>query len=179
MRRRTITLEDGSAVVLRRPAERDLRALGSVFGQAVREGVYFGNDRYRFDRREEHAWLHDRAGGRGLVVAAFTARGRCVGFVAVERGRRTKNRHTAYLDPLVVARDHRGRGLGRALMEEAIAWARHARVEKLWLGVFGSNRPALSLYRTLGFVADGAQRRQFKIRRHYVDGLHMALFLKR
>lgn len=176
---RKTVLPDGTLIGLRRPKDADLRALGEVFAEAVRDGVSFGTDGYRFDLAGERAWTRARAGRRGTVLAAFTARGKCVGFVAVERGRRTKNQHTAFLDPLVVSRAYRRRGVGRALMLEAVAWAMAQGVEKLWLGVFGSNRGAVALYRSLGFVEDGAQRRQFKIKGRYVDGLNMALFFKR
>ncbi|HEY4659775.1 MAG TPA: GNAT family N-acetyltransferase [Gemmatimonadaceae bacterium] len=176
---RKALLPDGTAVVLRRPKDAELRAIGKVFAEAVREGVYFGTDHYRFDMADERAWVRARAGRRGMMAAAFRPSGECVGFVAVERGRRKKNQHTAFLDPLVVSRAHRRRGVGRALMLEAVSWARAQGIEKLWLGVFASNRRAIALYRSLGFEPDGRQRRQFKVKGRYVDGLDMALFLKR
>lgn len=53
---------------------------------------------------------------------------------------------------MVVARTHRRRGIGRALIESALAWARvHGKVA-LRLRVFPDNEPARALYRETGFV---------------------------
>jgi ribosomal protein S18 acetylase RimI-like enzyme len=53
---------------------------------------------------------------------------------------------------IAVHNSARGAGLGRALMETAIDWARAVRLSKLSLGVFPSNSRAIRLYRSLGFV---------------------------
>jgi RimJ/RimL family protein N-acetyltransferase len=64
---------------------------------------------------------------------------------------------------MMVAAGWRGRGIGTALLVDAIAWARQRGLHKLSLGVFPSNEPALALYRKLGFVEEG--RRVKHIRR--------------
>jgi ribosomal protein S18 acetylase RimI-like enzyme len=67
-------------------------------------------------------------------------------------------------------------GIGRELTIEAVEWARKSGVKKLCLGVFSSNVLALKLYRSMGFVLDGINRRQFKIRNRYVDNVNMAFW---
>lgn len=54
-----------------------------------------------------------------------------------------------------VAPEHRGRGLGGALLREAIAWARASGVRRLRLGVTVGDTPASRLYATHGFVPVG------------------------
>lgn len=176
---RKALLKDGTQLVLRRPKEAELKAMAQVYIEAVREGIYFGVDRYQFNLAQERRWLRAYAGRRGMITAAFDAHGTCIGVVVAGRGKRKKNAHTALIDPIVVARAFRGQGAGRLLLDEAVAWARSQRIEKLCLDVFASNRAAVALYRSAGFVEDGRQRRQFKIRGRYVDGMGMALFLKR
>lgn len=58
---------------------------------------------------------------------------------------------------ILVQNSARGVGLGRALMETAIDWARAVRVARLVLGVFPTNTRAISLYRSLGFRDDALQ----------------------
>ncbi|MHB8643007.1 MAG: GNAT family N-acetyltransferase [Gaiellaceae bacterium] len=64
---------------------------------------------------------------------------------------------------MAVLRDWRGRGVGSALMEAGIAWARERGLHKLSLGVFPHNDAGIALYRKFGFVDEG--RRVKHIRR--------------
>ncbi len=60
---------------------------------------------------------------------------------------------SAFIGNVIVARTHRGIGLGRMLIEKMIATAvsRHA-VEQIHISVFNDNTPALLLYASIGFV---------------------------
>lgn len=49
----------------------------------------------------------------------------------------------------------RGRGVGRALVDEVIAWARTRGTRRLWLEVAITNLAAIRLYQRCGFVATG------------------------
>jgi ribosomal protein S18 acetylase RimI-like enzyme len=57
-----------------------------------------------------------------------------------------------YLQELYVAPDHRGEGLGRALMEEAIALARREGADFMDLGTSEDDVAARALYESLGFT---------------------------
>ena len=70
---------------------------------------------------------------------------------------------------------HRGRGLGRALVGAVIDAARRAGLEKIELSVYASNVPALSLYRSVGFVEEGRKVRGRKVDGRYDDVILMGL----
>lgn len=55
-----------------------------------------------------------------------------------------------------VAPEARGRGVGAALLDAAIAWARARRAQALHLGVTAGDGAAARLYRRAGFVDVGA-----------------------
>jgi RimJ/RimL family protein N-acetyltransferase len=59
---------------------------------------------------------------------------------------------------MIVAVTHRARGIGRALIDSAIAWAQTNDKRGLRLRVFPDNVPALALYRSAGFVEVTVQR---------------------
>ena len=63
---------------------------------------------------------------------------------------------------MAVARPWRGRGVGTALVEAAIAWSRDQGLHKLSLSVFPHNEAAIALYRKFGFVAEGRRTKQFR-----------------
>jgi len=59
-----------------------------------------------------------------------------------------------WLEDLFVREDARGRGLGRALGEGAVARARARRCRRIELDVSDANAAGLALYAALGFSAD-------------------------
>jgi len=63
-----------------------------------------------------------------------------------------------------VAAAWRGRGVGTALMQACLDWAREAGVHKLSLEVFPWNEGAIALYRKFGFVEEGRLRRHYRRR---------------
>jgi len=63
---------------------------------------------------------------------------------------------------MMVAADWRGRGVGTALVDAAIAWARAHGLHKLTLEVFPQNGAALALYRKVGFVEEGRRLRHVR-----------------
>lgn len=80
---------------------------------------------------------------------------------------------------LAVHEGHQGQGVGRALMNELLRWARSsARVEKVELQVRSTNDGAIALYRSLGFVEEGRKTRRLKIGPdQYLDDVYMALWV--
>ena len=74
----------------------------------------------------------------------------------------------------MVAAGHRRRGVGRALLEQAVEWARDAGIRKLELHVFPWNEPAIALYESFGFVREGFRRAHYRRGADYVDAILMA-----
>jgi RimJ/RimL family protein N-acetyltransferase len=99
-----------------------------------------------------------------------------VGRLSISRDEHPASRHIADIG-LMVAQGSRRRGVGRALMEAAEAWAREAGISKLELHVFPHNEPAIALYETLGYEREGFRRRQYRRGRELLDVVLMAKHL--
>ena len=97
-----------------------------------------------------------------------------VGRLSLARDSHPASYHVADLG-LMVAASHRRRGLGQALLDEAVSWARDSGVRKLELHVFPHNAPAISLYERFGFVREGYRRGLYRRGEEYVDAILMAL----
>lgn len=90
---------------------------------------------------DEVAFLYeeeDRA--LGLCIAAV-GRARAV----------SRERERAEISDLWVARAHRRRGIGRRLVEEALAWTAERGIERVSVRVAVANREGQAFWRALGF----------------------------
>ena len=110
---------------------------------------------------------------RELVVGALRD-GALVGAAGVEFESREKARHKATLFGMFVLPPFRGGGLGRALVEAALAAARaRAGVRIIQLTVTEGNNAARHLYERFGFVAFGVEPYAVAVRGRYVSKIHM------
>jgi RimJ/RimL family protein N-acetyltransferase len=112
-----------------------------------------------------------RDGDAALFVADVD--GRVVARLSLARDPHPASRHVADLG-LMVAVDHRRRGIGRALLDQSVAWAREAGVRKLELHVFPWNEPAIALYDSYGFEREGLRRGHYRRDGVDVDAILMA-----
>ena len=79
---------------------------------------------------------------------------------------------------MMVAAAWRGRGVGTALVDAAIDWARERGLHKLTLSVFPHNDAAVALYRKLGFAEEGRREKQVRRRNGELwDLIEMGLLL--
>lgn len=174
-RPRRVLLKDGRTALIRRAVPRDANAVIAHVNAIGAEEVHIMTERMLKTPTEERAVLRRSDGKSSLYLVALIG-GEIVGTADIGRGRQAKNRHTASLG-IALRVDARGVGLGKALMETMIEWARSAGIRKLTLGVFASNSPALALYRKLGFHPEGRLKGQVILRGKPVDELLMALWL--
>lgn len=73
----------------------------------------------------------------------------------------------------------RHRGLGKALMQTALLWAKQqSHLEWIDLGVFVDNAPARRLYERVGFIETGRTVDCFRVDGHSLDDIQMSLNLR-
>lgn len=92
----------------------------------------------------------DDADSRAFV--AHSAAGDLAGFVALSYSGWNRR---LIIEDIAVAPQHRGRGVGRALMGLAKQSARERGAGHLWLEVTNINAPAIHAYRRMGFAFCG------------------------
>jgi len=79
---------------------------------------------------------------------------RVVGWADIRREERPAHHHRGVLG-MDVHRDYRGHGLGRNLLEAALAKAKEVGLIRVDLTVYAGNAAAIDLYRKCGFVEEG------------------------
>ncbi|MFV2118036.1 GNAT family N-acetyltransferase [Streptomyces sp. Act-28] len=90
--------------------------------------------------------------GKHRTFVAHGTAGDLAGFVAVSYS--GWNRRLT-IEDIEIAPEHRGRGVGRALMGLAVEFARERGAGHLWLEVTNINAPAIHAYRRMGFAFCG------------------------
>ncbi|HZD78585.1 MAG TPA: diaminopimelate decarboxylase [Actinomycetota bacterium] len=156
-----------------RPADTDsfLDAYRSVAAERrfIQTEVVTGTPR-QYRRTFRRAWTSEEA-----TLMALAA-GRVVGSLSIRRDPQGATRHVATLGMFVLD-GWRGRGVGSALMAEALRWARAQGVRRVELTVYPHNRAALALYRRFGFVEEGRLIRHARKSYGYEDEILMAVWL--
>ena len=79
------------------------------------------------------------------------------------------------LDSIAVSPEHRRQGIGDALLDEAVKWARSRELSFITLEVRAGNRPAIALYRKHGFIRAGLRKNYYEKPRE--DAILMTLVL--
>lgn len=124
-------------------------------------------------------WARRIADPKGASVAFGAFLGEeLVGTVALEFSSRPKTLHKAQLIGMYVRESCRGRGLGRQLVDAAVACARQRQgVSVIMLTVTDGNGPAIALYEAAGFRAFGTEPMAIRIGAGYKAKVHMWLDL--
>lgn len=141
-----------SQFVVRPASAGDARAMAELFaavaeerdGIATEPPVEIGERAAQFART-----------AAGTVVAV--ADGRVVGMLHVD-----VSRHGFGEFGMLVDRGWRGCGVGSALLQATVEWARGHGLHKLCLEVFAQNSAAIALYRKYGFMEEGRRMKQYR-----------------
>jgi putative acetyltransferase len=164
-----------TTITIRRAAASDAAEVAAIFSQ---RGAFSGT--LQLPHASESEWeerLRPRNGHYMLVACALdeeTDIEVVVGTLGIHTARHVRRRHAAEIG-MAVHEDWTGKGLGSALLEEALetadAWLGLVRLE---LSVFIDNEAAVALYTKHGFEVEGClQKYAFRDGR-YADVFTMA-----
>lgn len=147
------------SVTIRRATSDDLDALLDLREAVAGEGVWIAAqlplDRAG-DRDKYRRTIEVQADGMSAVLLVAEVDGALIGSLGVQT-------RVGIADlGMNIADGHRGRGIGAALLAEAIDWARSAGVHKVELEHWPWNHRARALYERFGFVEEGYRRRQYR-----------------
>lgn len=113
------------------------------------------------------------------IFAAFDSSEQIMGMLGFSREKRPKRAHIASFWSMYVLPEFRRRGVGAALLDEALSYVRQLGVvRQVVLAVTASNLPASSLYKSRGFERFGLEREALFVDGKYFDESHLVLRFK-
>lgn len=122
---------------------------------------------------EQAEWLSARAGALEVVVAEVD--GMIAGFASLSPYRDRPAYRTTVEDSIYVHRDHRGEGIGRALLTEIVAVAAARGFHTVMARIVGGHDTSIRLHRSAGFDLIGVER---EVGRKFGRWLDIALMQK-
>lgn len=132
---------------------------------------------YRITLEEEQAYIQSHLASQNSVLLIAEVEGRVSGMLRCDGGSRWATRHTTSLG-MTVGRDFRNKGIGKLLIQAAIAWAKSTGVvRRIELSVYANNPRAIHLYEKMGFSIEGRRRESYRYEGQYVDDYVMGLLL--
>jgi RimJ/RimL family protein N-acetyltransferase len=149
----------------------DFDAYMDAFEAVAAEGRWMGAEA-PIDRDGRRAGFDRAVAGDGSMLVVADAGGEIVGAIygSLSGGNADFG--------MFVVESHRGGGVGRALLEAVVDWARVGGAHKVSLAAWPTNHPAIGLYASAGFQIEGTRRRHYRRRNGALwDSVVMGLVL--
>ena len=144
------------AVTLRLAQRADAAATADIYNLEVTDStLVFDLVPRTLDEQVE--WI-DRHAGAHPAVVALDPRGQVVGFGSLSAYRSRPAYATSVESSVYVRRDQRGRGVGRAVVDELVRLARVHGFHCLIARIVGANDASIALHAGCGFEMVGVER---------------------
>jgi RimJ/RimL family protein N-acetyltransferase len=153
----------------------DARSFLEAFRSVAAERRFIQTEEVSQTARQYRRLFRRPVSVEGANLVAVSGGG-IIGSISIRRDEHPATRHTASIGMFVTSA-WRGQGVGTALLEGAMRWARDAGVERVDLSVYPHNQAAIALYRGFGFVEEGRLIRHAKKSYGYEDEILMAVWL--
>jgi len=166
---RILTEADGEAFwnIRLRALRDDPESFGSSYEEILERGIAGATQSLRKrDTSPDDATFGAFEGGTLVGIAGF------------RREEEVKKRHKGVIWGMYVPREMRGKGIGKALLQAAIAYAKTlSQLEQINLSFVLTSREARQLFISLGFEPYGLERHALKLHDRYFDHELMTLHL--
>ena len=122
----------------------------------------------------QKAWIQSKIDNERETILVAEIENVVVGWLVFQSSSRKRLSHTGSFG-MMIDSTFRGKGIGKALMQELLNWAEQNRyIEKVSLGVFSTNINAISLYKKMGFIEEGRKIGEVKLNdNEYIDDVLM------
>lgn len=180
MNPKEVTLKNGKTVLIRQAEVADAQHLLDCVKKYIPQSEYIPKleQEIIITVEQEREWINSFLIHNNSLLLVAEYDNQVIGNIDLTGNRRKVMEHTAVIG-MGMLKEWRNSGLGTALLDTAIEWARQNPVlELIWLQVYTSNKAALHLYRKMGFEENGIMKSFFKHNNDYFDNLTMTMIVK-
>jgi phosphinothricin acetyltransferase len=124
---------------------------------------------------EQVAWIDEHSGGHPAIVAVDGDE--VVGFGSLSPWRDRPAYSGSVEDSVYVHRDHRGRGVGRLLLEELVRLGTDHGFHTVLARIVGGHEASIALHKTCGFEMVGVEREVGRKLKQWLDVVVMQRML--
>jgi ribosomal protein S18 acetylase RimI-like enzyme len=168
---------DGVEFVIRTAQESDQEELTETIREVAKEGDYFEAETVAEVLDHEEVLIrHNDVHSRLFFVACVGDDDEVAGWVHLDLPETEFLSHTAVLT-VGLRSQYRGHGVGSALLERGVEWARERGFEKLYNSVPATNEGAVAFLESHGWRTEAVRSDHYRIDGDYVDELMMAVDL--
>lgn len=142
--------------MIRRAEIKDIPVLMEIYNDAILHTTATFDTETK-DYKDRLAWFHEHTGR--YVIYVYEEAGAVMGYASLSRYRDRKAFDPAVEISLYIHGEYRGRGIGRKLMEQALAFAKECREIGTVISLITSeNEVSIHLHESMGFSYCGQIR---------------------
>ena len=175
-----VTLKNDQLVTIRQAKVSDAANLLHAIKTYIPQSEYIPKfeEEIRLTIKQEEEWIQSFISSNNSLLLVAEHDNEIIGNIDLTGHQRKAMEHTAVIGMGMIA-PWRNTGLGTAMMEAIIDWAKQNSIlELIWLQVYTENVLGLGLYKKMGFTENGIIKNFFKHNEKYFDNLTMSLSIK-
>jgi len=166
-------LKDGRVLLVREANENDAKEILEHMELVVSESDFLLSEPDEIDwdieREKKIIKMYRESKNDLFLVAEFD--GKVVGMLNFRGGKRRRVKHKGEFG-ISVRKKYWGLGIGSALLNTLILWAKKVGIKKIQLEVVDGNERAINLYLKYGFEIEGRKKRAV-----FKDGIYIDLII--
>lgn len=159
------------AFILRKIEHKDVKGFWRALDAVAREGKFLLNTQAPAETQVAE-FIHNVVDNDYPAVFAEED-GEIIGWADMLPSQRASMEHCASLG-MGVLQEHRGKGVGEALLTQVMELAEQQGVTRMELEVFANNFSAIALYQKLGFTLEGTKIKAVNLNGQFLDMHAMA-----
>jgi len=153
------------ALVIRKVQTKDWNAIKEIYNEWRTANTYAVPTDIFSDKLAKQK-VKDLKKGINLIAEVDK---KVVGLIESKQGYLPKTKHTLNIGQLNVLKAYRKQGVAKALIKQIFKIAKQKKIKIAFLYVASINKPAISLYKELGFIKTGYIKNQLKFKNKYVN----------